>query len=117
MADFYTKLDGVKAGRRGTDFRSLDLPEAPNTLVISQSKTPVVGANKGRTVRHFGFRLRDLPGFYKSHADRGMAFAAPLRANPWGRGLMTAFVTDPAGTSVELLQWSPGTFEVVGGRR
>lgn len=117
MTDWYARLVDATVRHRGADYRLLDLPGAPGVLVISESKTPVVGT-KGKIVRHFGFRFRDLPAWYKRQTDRGMKFPRPMSfaagsptESKYGLDFRYAFATDPAGTEVEFLQWSQRTFE------
>lgn len=119
MTDWYTKQVDATVGRRGADYRSLDVSLIAGALVISESTTPVVGT-KGRVVRHFGFRLRDLPAFYKRQLDRGLTFSRPMAFGGhdqsqaiYGPDWRYAFATDPAGTEVEFIQYTPRTFEVV----
>jgi catechol 2,3-dioxygenase-like lactoylglutathione lyase family enzyme len=73
-------------------FRKTDTPQA---------------ATKGRSLDHIGFEVKGLEAFCKKLAADGITFETPFRDVP-RLGLKIAFLTDPAGTRIELTEGLAG---------
>ena len=58
---------------------------------------------KGRSIDHIGFEVKGLEAFCKELEAQGMKLEIPYRAGGQ-TGLMIAFITDPAGTRIELTE-------------
>jgi catechol 2,3-dioxygenase-like lactoylglutathione lyase family enzyme len=64
-------------------------------------------ATKGRSIDHIGFEIKGLEAFCKKLAADGVAFESPYQDMPQN-GLKVAFITDPAGTLIELTEGLAG---------
>jgi catechol 2,3-dioxygenase-like lactoylglutathione lyase family enzyme len=63
---------------------------------------------KGRSLDHIGFEVKGLEGFCKKLEAEGVKFETPYREMPQFGGLKLAFITDPAGTRIELTEGLAG---------
>jgi catechol 2,3-dioxygenase-like lactoylglutathione lyase family enzyme len=68
---------------------------------VIQSDQPTL-PTKGRALDHIGFEVRDLEAFCKRLEAQGVKVEIPYYDVP--RIMKTAFVTDPAGTRIELTE-------------
>jgi catechol 2,3-dioxygenase-like lactoylglutathione lyase family enzyme len=99
MRDWYVKMFGAKAGKRGS-FEAADLPGV--NLTYSGAPTPVTGT-KGRVLDHIGFEVKNLEAFVKRLTGMGITFDRPFTRIAQS-GLAIAFFTDPWGTYIELTE-------------
>jgi catechol 2,3-dioxygenase-like lactoylglutathione lyase family enzyme len=99
MRDWYVKMFGAKAGKRGA-FEAADLPGV--NLTYSGAPTPVVGT-KGRVVDHIGFEVENLQAVVERLTTMGVRLDRPFTRIP-ASGLAIAFLTDPWGTYIELTE-------------
>jgi catechol 2,3-dioxygenase-like lactoylglutathione lyase family enzyme len=95
---WYVKMFGATPGMRGTN-QADDLPGV--NLTFSKSPTPTVGT-KGRVLDHIGFEVKGLDAFCKSLEARGVKFDRPYARGSTGN--VSALLTDPWGTSIELTE-------------
>jgi catechol 2,3-dioxygenase-like lactoylglutathione lyase family enzyme len=58
---------------------------------------------RGRAIDHVGFEIRNLEAFVKQLEAKGVKFDVPFRDVP-SIGLKIAYLTDPAGTYIELTE-------------
>jgi catechol 2,3-dioxygenase-like lactoylglutathione lyase family enzyme len=72
-------------------------------LLFSPTDTPVVGT-KGRVLDHVGFEVKGLEDFCKTLEANGVKLDTPYRRSPQ---LALAFLTDPWGTRLELVEHFP----------
>jgi catechol 2,3-dioxygenase-like lactoylglutathione lyase family enzyme len=72
-------------------------------LLFSPTDTPVVGT-KGRVLDHVGFEVKGLEDFCKTLEANGVKLDTPYRRSPQ---LAVAFLTDPWGTRLELVEHFP----------
>ena len=99
LRSWYVKTFGaVSETRRGFPSAVFDAGE----LNFIQAGTPQA-ATKGRSVDHIGFEVKGLEAFCKKLAAEGVSFETPYREIP-EYGLKVAFITDPAGTLIELTE-------------
>jgi catechol 2,3-dioxygenase-like lactoylglutathione lyase family enzyme len=107
MKAWYVKVLDAKPGKRG-NFEAADLPGV--NLTYSPSPSPVVGT-RGRVLDHIGFEIRGLMALGKKLESEGVSVDPPLSS---GRGPdgESIFVTDPWGTSIELVEERARTFSL-----
>ena len=94
---WYVRMFGGIGGKRST-YDAVDLPGI--NLNFSGGRTG--GPMKGRTLEHIGFEVRGLEAFYKRLESMGVKFDQPPRKGP--DGLLSAVLTDPWGTTIELTE-------------
>ena len=99
MRDWYVKMFGAKAGKRGA-FEAADLPGV--NLTYSGAPAAVVGT-KGRVLDHIGFEVKNLQGLVERFTAMGVIFDRPFTRIA-ASGLAIAFFTDPWGTYIELTE-------------
>jgi catechol 2,3-dioxygenase-like lactoylglutathione lyase family enzyme len=99
MRDWYVKMFGAKAGKRGA-FEAADLPGV--NLTYSGAPAAVVGT-KGRVLDHIGFEVKNLQGLVERFTAMGVTFDRPFTRIA-ASGLAIAFFTDPWGTYIELTE-------------
>ena len=92
---------GNFGGRLGTgeNADSVQIPGA--TLTFTRGDSPVPTA--GRAVDHLGFEVKNIDSLRKKLSENGARIDTPAHADP-GTKAMIAFVTDPWGTSIELIE-------------
>jgi catechol 2,3-dioxygenase-like lactoylglutathione lyase family enzyme len=100
LRDWYVDLFSLTPRKRGTIETTADAPGM--NLSFATSQTPTVGT-KGRTIDHIGFEVTNLEAFCKKLEARGIKFDMPFRDVPVV-ALKAAFITDPAGVSIELTE-------------
>jgi catechol 2,3-dioxygenase-like lactoylglutathione lyase family enzyme len=106
--DFYTALGYAELGGvPETEFGSLTMLKLPDDPFVSlelvhDPARPVadVGA-----VNHLVVQVDDLDATLAQLAVRGVAAEPPAEPGP---GIRTAWLTDPDGYRIELVQWPPG---------
>jgi len=62
-----------------------------------------VAGTKGRSLDHIGFEVKNLEVFCKKLEAAGVKLDQPYHKAP-NANLSLAFITDPAGTSIELTE-------------
>jgi predicted enzyme related to lactoylglutathione lyase len=72
-------------------------------LSFGNAAKPVVGT-RGRSIDHIGFEVKNLEAFVKQLEARGVKIDQPVRQVPALGELKFAFITDPAGTYIELTE-------------
>jgi catechol 2,3-dioxygenase-like lactoylglutathione lyase family enzyme len=97
---FYVKTFGAVAGKRG-QFDAADLPGV--NLTFSKADTPTVGT-MGRSIDHIGFEIKNLEAFTKRLQASGIKLDREYQKSAAAPTLMLAYITDPAGTYVELTE-------------
>ncbi len=105
---FVADPDGLQAwylkvfGATKTTRRNLPAAGIPGGEVDFLKQGPTVGT-KGRSIDHIGFEVKDLDAFVKHAKEAGATFDMEPRDMPQLK-LKIAFLTDPAGTRIELTQ-------------
>jgi catechol 2,3-dioxygenase-like lactoylglutathione lyase family enzyme len=103
LRDWYMKVFGAEAGeRRG-------LPSA----LVPGGRVDILGINgpepqpsRSGALDHIGFEVADMKAFAKRLKEQGLAFdVEPMRIE--GLDLTIAFLTDPAGTYIEVSEGLP----------
>jgi predicted enzyme related to lactoylglutathione lyase len=108
MQQWYMKVFDATLRAGQTDyFIGADLPGVGYSLNFfrwegDQSVTHVPTA--GRVMDHAGFDVRNLETFIKGLAARGITLTTPLRRSPEHGNVLTATITDPWGTAIELTE-------------
>ncbi len=77
----------------------------PGMNISFASSNEARAASKGRAIDHIGFEVDDLESFCKKLEEKGIVFDVPYTEIP-AIGLKVAFITDPAGTYIELSEGS-----------
>jgi catechol 2,3-dioxygenase-like lactoylglutathione lyase family enzyme len=91
-------------GGKGQALGKVKVVNLPGVMLLfSPTDTPVVGT-KGRVLDHVGFEVKDLEDFSKSLEANGVKLDSPYRRSPQ---LGVAFLTDPWGTRLELVEHFP----------
>jgi len=96
---WYAKAFGAIPGMRGS-FEAADLPGV--NLTFSGSATPVK-PTRLKSLDHIGFEVENLEQFCKDLEAKGIALDGEFRYAE-ALKLGVAFVTDPAGTRIELTE-------------
>ncbi len=108
LQNWYTKVFGAKA-----TLTTLVNPAAGNAASAPMSQSLIAGtplrfspassgaATRGRAVDHIGFEVRNLETFCRQLEAKGIRFDVPYRSQ---EGVGTAYLTDPAGTYIELTE-------------
>jgi catechol 2,3-dioxygenase-like lactoylglutathione lyase family enzyme len=99
LLQWYVDTFGAVSKKRG----SHDAADVPGmNLTFNASKTARPGS-RGRSIDHIGFEVTNLEAFVKQLEAKGVKFDVPFRRVP-SVGLDAAFLTDPAGTFIELTE-------------
>ncbi|MGQ4268612.1 VOC family protein [Nocardiopsis changdeensis] len=105
---FYTALGYLEVGRvPETEFGALTMLRLPDDPFVSlelvhDPARPVRGTG---SVNHLVVQVEDLDAVIARLAAKGVAAEPPT--DP-GRGMRIAWLTDPDGHRIELVQWPPG---------
>lgn len=100
LLDWYVDVFKAVKRKRGTIETTADVPGL--NLSFATTKEPTAGS-KGRAIDHIGFEISDLQAFCKALEAKGIKFDIPYREVP-AIGLKIAYITDPAGTYIELTE-------------
>jgi catechol 2,3-dioxygenase-like lactoylglutathione lyase family enzyme len=105
LRDWYVDTFGLTPGKAGA-WESADAPGM--RLFFQQSPAaPTIASTQGTTVDHIGFEVRNLKEFYDKLVARGVKFDVAYREVP-AIGLNISYLTDPAGTYIEVTQGYTG---------
>ena len=100
LLDWYLDVFGLELRPRGRIQTTTNVPG----MNLSFSHTRGEHApTRGRAIDHIGFELDDLEAFCAQLTAMGIAFDVEYREID-GIELKSAFITDPAGTSIELTE-------------
>ena len=100
LLDWYLENFSLDRRPRGSIETTTNVPGM--NLSFGNARTPMV-ATRGRSLDHIGFEVDDLEAFCKMLEARGIEFDVPYREVP-SVELKIAFLTDPAGTYIELTE-------------
>ena len=106
--DFYTKVLNMKFDhkKRLDDCWLYFLTDEENTCQLEltyNDETPVNGYENGNCFGHFAFSVESLEDFGKKLYDAGYEYLyEPFDLN--GKGTKIAFVKDPDGNEIELIE-------------
>jgi lactoylglutathione lyase len=92
-----------------TEFGRLTMLQLPGDpfVAIELLHDPAVAAPPGTGLNHFVVQVDSMADFVARLCDRGVAVEEP--SSPDGSDtFLTAWVTDPDGNRIELVQWPPG---------
>jgi lactoylglutathione lyase len=107
---FYTAVGYKVAGRvPETPFGSLTMLALPGDefVTIELVHDPARGAGDGARLNHFVITVDSMADTVAELAARGVTAEAP--ESPDGSAdFLTAWITDPDGNRIELVQWPPG---------
>jgi catechol 2,3-dioxygenase-like lactoylglutathione lyase family enzyme len=104
---WYAKTFGGKVGTRN-NAPVVDLPGAQIRFAKADTKQ---AATRGRVLDHIGFDVKDHAAFMKKIEAEGIKLDEGPRTNPQG-GNTIAYITDPWGTRIEIVQRAPLGSEV-----
>jgi len=100
LRDWYADTFSLEKGKSG----AFDTAEAPGVrLMFQMAQAAPAAGTKGRSVDHIGFEIKNLEAFCKKLEAKGIKFDVPYRTVP-EIGLNIAYITDPAGTYIELTE-------------
>jgi catechol 2,3-dioxygenase-like lactoylglutathione lyase family enzyme len=100
LRDWYVDTFGLDPRKAG----AVEVAEAPGMrLMFQTSQAEPVGGSRGRGVDHIGFEVKNLEAFCKKLEAKGIKFDTAYRQVP-EIGLNIAYITDPAGTYIELTE-------------
>jgi len=100
LLDWYLDVFGLELRPRGRIQTTTNVPG----MNLSFSHTRGEHApSRGRAIDHIGFELNDLKAFCEQLEAKGIAFDVEYREID-GIELKSAFITDPAGTYIELTE-------------
>lgn len=102
IKDWYIANLGARLGTRGFGFEGLDVAGRPNMLVFTLAADKV-GPTAGRVNDRIGFEVRGLALLVKKLEKAGAKVVRAYGKSAIGPG-MSAVVTDPWGTSIELTE-------------
>ena len=105
LRDWYVETFGLTPGKSG----NFETAEAPGVRLMFQPSqaAPTVASTKGTTVDHIGFEVKNLKEFYDKLVAKGVKFDVAYREVP-DIGLNISYLTDPAGTYIEVTQGYTG---------
>ena len=95
---WYAKTFGGKMGTR-RDAPVVDLPGVQIRFAKADTKQM---PTRGRVLDHIGFDVKDHAAFVKTIVAEGITLDEPVRTTPTGNRI--AFITDPWGTRIEIVQ-------------
>jgi catechol 2,3-dioxygenase-like lactoylglutathione lyase family enzyme len=99
---WYAKTFGGKAGTRN-NAPVVDIPGVQiRFLKVDAKQVPT----RHRVLDHIGFDVKDHPAFVKKIQAEGIKLDEGPRTNPQG-GNTIAYITDPWGTRIEIVQRAP----------
>lgn len=101
MQAWYVRNFGCKPGMR-EQIQACDIPGI--NLMFSPAEGPTV-TTRGRVLDHIGLEVTDLEAFLKKLQAAGAKIDRPYTVNP-ETGAALAFIYDPWGTFIELVQRS-----------
>jgi catechol 2,3-dioxygenase-like lactoylglutathione lyase family enzyme len=100
LRDWYVDTFGLTPGKAG----AFEAAEAPGMRLLFQTApAEPTGGSRGRAVDHIGFEIKNLEAFCKKLEAKGIKFETAYRQVP-DIGLNIAYITDPAGTYIELTE-------------
>jgi catechol 2,3-dioxygenase-like lactoylglutathione lyase family enzyme len=99
MRAWYVQMLGAAPRQRG-NFAAADLPDI--NLTYSPAPAAVVGT-RGRALDHIGFEVKNLGVLCLKLEGLGVHLDAPVAPMP-GLQVISAFITDPWGTHIELTE-------------
>jgi catechol 2,3-dioxygenase-like lactoylglutathione lyase family enzyme len=99
LRDWYVEMFGATSGKRG-DHDAANVPGMNLSFSAGREARP---GTRGRAIDHVGFEIRNLEAFVKQLEAKGVKFDVPFRDVP-SIGLKIAYLTDPAGTYIELTE-------------
>jgi len=100
LRDWYVQTFSLQPGKVG----AFETAEAPGMrLLFHTAPAAPTSGSQGRSVDHIGFEIKNLEAFCKQLEAKGIKFDQPYRQVP-AIGLNIAYITDPAGTYIELTE-------------
>jgi lactoylglutathione lyase len=105
---FYTAVGYVKLGTvPETDFGSLTMLKLPDDPFVSLELVhdPARPVKDTGAVNHLVIQTDDIDATVADLATKGVTTEPPAELGP---GFKTAWLTDPDGYRIELVQWPPG---------
>lgn len=104
---FYTQVLGLRLGHRSGDYAQLDTGTTRLGLYTRTAMAQVVGfplhkPHPEAPGCELGFKVPDVDAAFAELTARGAAAATPPTSRSWGQ--RTAYVRDPDGHLIELVQ-------------
>ena len=100
LLDWYLDVFGLDKRPRG---RIETTTNVPGMNMSFGDTSPEAAPSRGRSIDHIGFELDDLEAFCEQLQAKGIEFDVEYREID-SIGLKIAFITDPAGTTIELTE-------------
>jgi catechol 2,3-dioxygenase-like lactoylglutathione lyase family enzyme len=101
LRQWYVKTFGAEVGSRRNLPSAMFFGNEVDFLPATGTAAPA--PSKGRAIDHIGFEVKNLEEFMKKLQATGVTIEIPYRDVP-NIGLKIGFITDPAGTRIELTE-------------
>ena len=101
LLDWYTRVFDLRVRPRGRIQTTTDVPGMNMSFGAGSVDAPA--ATRGRALDHIGFEVDDLEAFCRKLEALGIEFDVAYREID-SIEMKTAFITDPAGTYIELTE-------------
>jgi lactoylglutathione lyase len=109
---FYAALGyevvGSVPGTSMGDLTMIKLQSDPFVAIELVSSSSANAANHGHGLSHFVIKVESMDGVLAELAAKGIAPEEPPASPDGSDEFLTAWITDPDGNRVELVQWPPG---------
>lgn len=103
---WYAKTLGAEAGLRRNTIMAAKFPGQYAGEIDFNPAPEAPAPTKGRSIERIGFEVKNLDAFCKKLEAQGVTLDAPVRKVA-GTKLKSAFITDPVGTRIELMEGLP----------
>lgn len=103
---WYAKTLGAEAGLRRNTIMAAKFPGQYAGEIDFNPAPEAPVPTKGRAIERIGFEVKNLAAFCKKLEAQGVTLDAPVRKVA-GTKLKSAFITDPVGTRIELIEGLP----------
>jgi catechol 2,3-dioxygenase-like lactoylglutathione lyase family enzyme len=97
---WYVKTFGAVPGKRGP----FDTAALPGVDISFNKEDKPLAKTAGRSIDHIGFEVKGLDAYIKKLQAMGITLDRPLQKSPAKPTIMTAYLTDPVGTQIELTE-------------
>ena len=101
LLDWYSEVFNLRIRPRGRIQTTTDVPGMNMSFAGSDVPTE---PTRGRSLDHIGFEVDDLEGVLREAEGEGQSSSTSSTARARAVELKSAFLTDPAGTYIELTE-------------
>lgn len=90
------------------DLTMIKLPGDPFVAIELVSRFPAGSPSRGNALSHFVINVESMDAVVADLATAGIDLESPPSSPDGSEEFWTAWVTDPDGNRIELVQWPPG---------